>query len=92
MVFFFWLTLIILWCIINLNDNIWWQGSFKEAASTSDADINKLKAAVADKADGFAEKLDKVHSYLKLAVDNKLEIALHKAQVNVFGRSGGFLF
>ena len=67
-----------------------WQGSFKEATSTSDTDIKKLKAAVADKADGFADKLDKVHNYLKMAIDNKLEIALHKAQVNVFGRSEDF--
>ena len=54
----------------------------KEIGASSEDDMKKLKESVVERAECAANKLDKVHDYLMLAFDNKMEIVLHKAQVS----------
>ena len=55
----------------------------KEIGASSEDDMKKLKESVVERAECAANKLDKVHDYLMLAFDNKMEIVLHKAQVSL---------
>ena len=53
----------------------------KELGEVTVDDGNELKKKVVERAEGALQKLDKLHTYLMGAFDNKLEIVLHKAQV-----------
>ena len=55
----------------------------KEIGASSEDDMKKLKESVVERAECAANKLDKVHDYVKLAFDNKMEIVLHRAQVSL---------